>query len=432
MLGTDTLMAQQVRRLLAVAVIFGFGSIAWSALAPLEGAISAGGTLVLENNVKKVQHPTGGVVGQIDVREGQRVAAGDVLLRLDETATRANLGVVMNDLMAAVARRARLISERDSRPAIDIPAELTDRVKIDPEIADVLDSERKVFESRVKSRNGQKAQLAERIGQTRREIEGLELQRTATDIQLKVARKELADLRNLEGRGLVPRTRMSTLDREIARNDGVLGDTVSRIAQSRGRITETEIQIEQVDRDKITEVNKEMRETETRISELREKRIAAEDQLRRIDIRAPIAGIVQQLAAHTIGGVVGPSDQLMIIVPDADQLIVEARVQPQDRDQLALDQPTRVRFSSFNQRTTPEVQARVFRISGDVIRDPQTNLFYYSVGVRVSDDEIARLGGARLVAGMPAEAFFKTDDRTLLSYLLKPLLDHWQKSFAGR
>lgn len=309
---------------------------------------------------------------------------------------------------------------------------MTDRVKIDPEIADVLDSERKVFESRVKSRNGQKAQLAERIGQTRREIEGLELQRTATDIQLKVARKELADLKSLEGRGLVPRTRMSTLDREIARNDGVLGDTVSRIAQSRGRITETEIQIEQVDRDKITEVNKEMRETETRISELREKRIAAEDQLRRIDIRAPIAGIVQQLAAHTIGGVVGPSDQLMIIVPDADQLIVEARVQPQDRDQLALDQPTRVRFSSFNQRTTPEVQARVFRISGDVIRDPQTNLFYYSVGVRVSDDEIARLGGARLVAGMPAEAFFKTDDRTLLSYLLKPLLDHWQKSFAGR
>lgn len=432
MLNTEDQISSQVRHSLWVSLIFGAGAIAWSALAPLDGAIAANGTVVLENNVKKIQHPTGGIVGQIDVREGQRIAAGDLLLRLDETATRANLAVIMNDLMAAIARRARLLSERDNRTELAMPAELSERLKLDPAIAEIVDSERKVFDSRFQSRKGQKAQLAEKIGQTRREIEGLELQRRATEIQLRVARKEFDDLKVLEAKGLVPRTRLSTLDREIARNDGILGDTVARMAQSQGRITETEIQIEQIDRDKQTEVSKDLRETETRTSELREKRIAAEDQLRRIEIRAPIAGTVQQLVTHTIGGVIAPSDQLMIIVPDADQLIVEARVSPQDRDQLNMDQSTRVRFSSFNQRTTPEVQAQVFRISGDVIRDPQSGQLYYNVGVRVSEGEIARLNGARLVAGMPAETFFKTDDRTMLSYLLKPLVDHWQKAFSGR
>ena len=289
-----------------------------------------------------------------------------------------------------------------------------------------------MFESRITSRNGQKAQLGERIGQIRKEIEGLELQKISTEIQLKVARKELADLRGLEAKGLVQRTRLTSLDREIARNDGVLGDTVARIAQSRGKITETQVQIDQVDREKIADVNKELRETETKISELRERRIAAEDVLRRVEIVSPIAGTVQQLTVHTLGGVINQTDQLMIIVPEADQLVVEAHVTPQDRDQLSLNQPTRVRFTSFNQRTTPELQASVFRISGDIIRDPQSGQPYYSVGVRVPEPELAKLNGAQLFAGMPAETFFKTTDRTLLSYLLKPLTDHWQKSFSGR
>jgi HlyD family secretion protein len=432
MLDTQAQLREQVRRCLIVSLVFGVGAIAWSALAPLEGAVNAGGTLVLETNVKKVQHPTGGVVGRIEVREGQRVAAGDLLVRLDETITRANLAVIMNDLMAGTARRARLIAERDERSGVDFPDEVTERLTIDPAIADVIASERKVFDSRRQSRNGQKAQLAEKIGQTRQEIEGLEQQRRSTEIQQRVARKEFDDLKGLEVRGLVPRNRISTLDREIARNDGTLGDAAARIAQAKGRIAETEIQIAQVDWDKRTEVVKDLRETETRIAELREKRTTAEDQLRRIDIRAPISGIVQQLATNTVGGVVQSTDQLMVIVSEAEQLIVEARVLPQDRDQLVLDQPTRVRFTSFNQRTTPEVNAQVFRISGDVIRDQQSGMMYYSVGVKVPEGEIGRLNGVRLVAGMPAEAYFKTDGRTVLSYLLKPLADHWQKSFSGR
>jgi HlyD family secretion protein len=431
-LDTQALLKSQVQRCMFVSLVFGVGALAWSALAPLEGAVAAGGTLVVESNVKKVQHLTGGIVGRIDVREGQRVAEDDLLVRLDDTQIRANLGVIMNDFMTSLARRARLTAERDDLPKIEFPAEFAARLATDPTLAEVLISEQKVFESRTQSRSGQKAQLAERIGQTRKEIEGLEQQLRGTDIQLRVARKEFDDLKGLEGRGLVPRNRMTALDREIARNDGVLGDTVARIAQSRGRIAETEIQMRQIEWDKTTEVTRDLREVETRIAELREKRTAVDDQLRRIDIRAPISGIVQQLATNTIGGVVQPTDQLMIIVSDADQLVVEARVAPQDRDQLNLNQATRVRFTSFNQRTTPEVNANVFRISGDVIRDQQTGQFYYSVGVRVPETEITRLNGARLVAGMPAEAYFKTDSRTLMSYLLKPLLDHWQKAFSGR
>ena len=431
MLNTADLLAKQMRRAMFFSVVFGLGSLLWSGLAPLEGAVAANGMLVLENNVKKVQHPTGGVVGYLSVAEGKRVAAGELLLRLDETATRANLAVIVNDLTAAVARRARLLAERDGSEVIGFPSELDEKLKTDPAVAAIVDSELKVFQSRNISRRGQKDQLRERIGQLRNEIEGQELQRKSAEIQVNVARGEHAELTVLAEKQLVPKTRLTALDREVARNDGALGDLVARIAQTRGKISEIQIQIDQIDRERITEVTKDLRETETKISEYRERRIAADDQLRRVEIRSPIAGTVQQLTVHTLGGVVSASDQLMIIIPDADQLIVEARVTPQDRDQLLLNQPTRVRFSSFNQRTTPEVLATLFRISGDVIRDTQTGVFYYNVGVRVLDDQIAKLNGVKLVAGMPAEAFFKTSDRTMLSYLFKPLIDHWHKTFNG-
>ena len=432
MLDTATLIRQQTRRALLISLVFGAGAFLWAGFAPLEGAIASGGSLVLENDVKSIQHPTGGVVSHLFVTEGQHVTAGDLILRLDETATRANLAVIMNDLTTGIARRARLIAERDGFKKPDFPKELLDRAAIDPEVAAMIESERRHFESRTTSRNGQKSQLKEKIGQTQKEIDGLELQRKSMDVQLKVARSELEGLRSLESRGFVPKTRITALDREIARNDGALGETIARIAQSQGKITETEIQIQQIDRDHATDANKDLRDTETKISEQRERRIAAEDQLKRVEVRAPIAGIVQQVTVHTIGGVIHPTDQLMMIVPDADQLVVETHVRPQDRDQLALDQTTRIRFSSFNQRTTPEVLGTVFRISGDIVRDTHNGQTYYNVGVRLPEAELAKLKGVKLAAGMPAETFFKTSDRTMMSYLLKPLTDHWQNSFAGR
>lgn len=432
MLDTETTLRRQIRLALLSGGLFGVGFFAWSALFPLEGAVAARAMVVLENNVKKVQHPTGGVIGQISVFEGKRVSEGDTLLRLDETVMRANLAIVVNDRLAQQARLARSVAERDGAQRLIFPDELQSRATSDPGVRAVLENELKLFENRYRGRTGQKAQLTERVGQLRREIEGLKEQRVSVLQQLEVANREIEDLRGLQEKGLVQRPRISSLERELARNQGMLGDLNARLAQSAGKIAETELQIAQVDRDAETEATKEIREAETRLAELNEKRLAAEDQLRRIDIKAPISGVVQQLAVHTVGGVVGPSEPLMVIVPDSDQLIVEARLAPQDRDQINVEQQTRVRFTTFNQRTTPEVKATVFRISGDVIKDAQTGQYFYTVGVRVPPEEIARLNGARLVPGMPAETFFRTDGRTLLSYLIKPLTDHWQHAFSGR
>jgi HlyD family secretion protein len=432
MLDTTESIRRQTTRGLAIGLIFGIGFFAWTALMPLDGAVTASGLVALEHSIKKVQHQTGGIVGQIHVREGQRVEEGALLVKLDDTTTRANLGIIMNDLVAGKARLARLLTESDQLPKIVFPDELSKRAVLSTDVRSALENELKLFENRVKSRDGQRQQLKERIGQLRQELGGLATQRQSIDEQLRVARAELSDLKGLQAKGLVQRPRITAIDREIARNEGVLGDVIARTAASTGKIAETELQIAQIVRDMLTEVSKDFRETETKNSELNEKRVAAEDQLRRVDIVAPISGIVQQLQIHTVGGVVGPADPLMLIVPDGDQLIVEVRLQPQDRDQIKFEQDTRVRFSSFNQRTTPELNARVFRISGDVVRDQQSGAYYYTVGVRVPDSELTKLNGARLVPGMPADAFFKTDTRTLLSYLLKPLTDHWQTTFSGR
>ncbi|HRK17965.1 MAG TPA: HlyD family type I secretion periplasmic adaptor subunit [Hyphomicrobiaceae bacterium] len=432
MLDTESTLRRQIRLALLSGGLFGVGFFAWGALYPLEGAVAARAMVILENNVKKVQHPTGGIIGQMNVFEGKRVSEGEMLLRLDETMMRANLAIVVNDMVAQQARLARSVAERDGSRLVIFPDELQSRALGDPDMRAVLENELKLFENRYRGRTGQKAQLTERVGQLRREIEGLTEQRASVQQQLDVANREIADLRGLQQKGLVQRPRITSLERELARNQGILGDLNARMAGSAGKIAETELQIAQIDREAETEATKEIRDAETRLSELNEKRLAAEDQLRRIEIKAPISGIVQQLAVHTVGGVVSPSEPLMVIVPDSDQLIVEARLAPQDRDQITVEQSTRVRFSTFNQRTTPEVKATVFRISGDVIKDAQSGQYFYSVGVRVPPEEIARLNGAKLVPGMPAETFFRTDGRTLLSYLLKPLTDHWQHAFSGR
>jgi HlyD family secretion protein len=232
----------------------------------------------------------------------------------------------------------------------------------------------------------------------------------------------------LHERGLAQKPRITALQREIFSKEGTVGEIKARVAQSLGKITETELQVLQLDRDLANDVAKEIREVETKIAELGERKVAAEDQLKRIDIRAPISGIVHQLSVHTVGGVISASEPIMLIVPVADTLIVEARINPQDIDQLRLGQETRIRFSAFNQRTTPETMGVVFRIAGDLIREQQTGLAYYTAGIRVEPGELAKLKGLKLVPGMPAEAYIRTGERTLASYLLKPVLDQVQRA----
>lgn len=409
------------------ALIVGGGG--WATMTELAGAVIANGTVVVETNLKKVQHPTGGIVGALSVKDGAMVRAGDVVIRLDETLTRANLAVVVKTLDELDGRRARLEAERDAGAAVVFPQELTVRAAREPDVEKIIVGERRLFDARRTALAGQKAQLAQRIDQYAREIEGLEAQQRSNLEQIGLIRSELKGVAALFAKNLVPITRLTTLQREASRLDGERGQIIASIAQTRGKIAETELQVIQLDQQARTEALKELREIEGKQGELIERKVAAEDQLKRVDIRSPQDGVVHQLAVHTVGGVIGPGEVLMLIVPEADTLTIEAHVAPQDIDQVVVGQPATVRLSAFNQRTTPELFGEVIRIAADLTQDQRTGATYYTARIRLSESETARLKGLKLLPGMPAEVYIRTVDRTALSYLVKPLTDQFARAF---
>jgi len=414
---------------IAMLLVGGVGS--WAATTELSGAVIAPGSVVVDTNVKKIQHPTGGVVGELFVRDGQRVSAGNIVLRLDDTVTRANLAIVLKGLDEMTARRARLVTERDRAEEVAFPAEFLARAK-DPDVAATIDGERKLFESRRSVRLGQKSQLKERAAQLGEEIQGhLALQKAKAE-EIDLIRRELEGVRELWSKNLVQINRLMALEREAARLTGERAQSIFAMAQSRGKISEIELQILQIDQDLSSEVAKELRELDGRFGEFIERKVAAEDQLKRVDIRAPQDGVVHQLAVHTFGEVVTSGNPVMLIVPDADALSVEARVSPQDIDQLHLGQSAGLRFSGLNQRTTPEINGVVGRISADVSQDQRSGQSYYTVRINIDAEEAARLGSVKLVPGMPVESFMRTHDRTVMSYFTKPLHDQIQRAFRAR
>jgi HlyD family secretion protein len=381
--------------------------------------------------VKKVQHPTGGVVGEVLARDGDIVKAGDILVRLDDTVTKASLAIVTKNLDAQWARAARLEAEQRGLDKITFPPQLLTRIN-DPDVKSLILSETKLFEVRVNGRTGQKAQLRERITQLNEEISGLSAQERAKDQEIALVEKELAGVRDLYEKHLVQISRLTTLERDAARLNGERAQYIASRAQAKGKITETELQIIQVDKDMVSEVSKDLRETNDKIGEFVERKVTAEDQLRRVDIRAPQDGMVLQSTVHTVGGVITAGDAVMMIVPQADALSVEAKVNPQDIDKLQIGQKTLLRLSAFNQRTTPELNGVVTRVSPDVSTDQRTGQSYYTIRVSMAPEEVARLGDAKLIPGMPVEAFVQTGDRTLISYLMKPLSDQLMRAYREK
>ena len=279
---------------------------------------------------------------------------------------------------------------------------------------------------------GQVSQLREQITQLKEQISGLQDQATAKTREIDLITQELKGVQELWRKNLVQITRLTALERDAARLEGERGALISSIAQTKGKITETELKIIQIDQDMRTEVGKELADIRAKLSELTEKRVSAEDQLKRIDIRAPQDGMVHQLSVHTIGGVITQGEPIMLIVPEADELTVEARVEPQKIDQLHLGQTAILRFSAFNQRTTPEIKGRVTRISADLIQDQKSGISFYTIRISMSPEEVKRLGEHRLIPGMPVEAFVQTTDRTVISYLLKPIHDQINRAFRER
>lgn len=404
------------------------GVTSWSAFASIRGAVIAPATIMVESYSKKIQHKEGGIVKEIKVRDGDVVDAGQDLIVLDDTETRSELGIIDALMLESLTKRSRLEAERDDADAIIIPDEVLAR-KDDPDVARVLNGQQKLFETRRAAIKGKKQQLQEQIGQLQEQIRGLVSQQESTVIQTGFIKDELKGLQDLLKKGLVPVTRVLAMEREKARLDGQLGELVATKARAEGQIGEIKIQMIQVDEESRTQTLTEMRDVESRISELQERRVAARDKLSRTVIRSPIRGDVYQLMVHTIGGVIAPGEALMLVVPEADELVLQAQVSPQDVDQVRPGQKATVRFSSLSARTTPEVSAEVIQVSADVSRIDSTTPPFYGIRLRIPPGELKKLGTHKLKPGMPAEAFIQTTERSPLSYFLKPLTDQIAYTF---
>lgn len=413
--------------LTALAVIGG-GLGAWAGIATLAGAVVAGGTLVVESSVKKVQHPTGGVIGELLVKEGSHVEAGEIVIKLDETQTKANLQVITNGIDELMAREARLDAERNGAAKVEFPEALVSRIS-DPLVEKVVTGEQRHFGFRLESREGQKKQLRERVDQLKQQIQGYTEQTDAKQREIALVKRELVGVQTLYDKQLVPETRINALEREAARLEGERGQLVAAIAEAKGKISEVELQMIQIDQDMRSQDAQEIADVRAKLSELTERKVAAEDQLRRVDIRAPQSGNVHELSMHTVGGVIGPGEQIMLVVPDTDKLTVEAKVSPVDIDQIQVDQPATLRFSAFNQRTTPEVFGKVSRIAADLTKDQRSGAEYYVVRIAADPESLKGLGSLKLVPGMPVEVFIQTGSRNALSYFIKPLEDQAARAF---
>jgi membrane fusion protein, type I secretion system len=422
------------RHVIAGSVLVGilaFGLGGWASTAEISGALIVPGDIVVDSNIKKVQHPTGGVVGKLFVHDGDHVKAGQILIQLDETVTQANLAIVTKGLTELYARKARLAAERDGDDSVAAPKEFAGHLD-DPNVAEALASERRLFELRREDRAGQKKQLQERITQLQQEIVGITAQLDAKDKEVALIDQELKGVRDLYAKNLVQLNRLTSLERDEAQLEGSRGQLIAQAAEAKGKIAETQLQIIQVDADLASDVAKELRDIDSKIGEYVERKITAEDQLRRTDIRAPQDGIVFQLTANTVGGVITAGDPIMMIVPEDDKLQVEVKVDPKDIDDVQFDQSVVLRFTSFNVRTTPEINGKVVRIGADTTTDQRTGRTYYSVRIAMTGDELKRLGDVKLTPGMPVEAYIQTGERTMLSYLIKPLHDQLMRSFREK
>lgn len=408
------------------------GMVAWATMTEISGAVVASGTVVVEGNIKQVQHQEGGIVQNVHVKNGDIINAGDLLIDLDDTVSRANLAVVTKQLDSLYAQEARLTAEQDGLDIIKFSDEQFDDDGRTASVEVIKDSQQRLFEARRNSLNGQKQQLGEQIVQFEKQIEGYEAQRHAKVTETKFIAKELEDLDGLLTQKLISASRVSLLNREKAQLEGELGGFTAQIAQTKEAISERNIQILQLDEDFLASVLQQLQDARGQVAQLEEQRIAAQDQLTRIEIRAPRSGLVHNLNVHTIGQVIASGDVTMLIVPQDDQLIIEAQVQPINIDQISANQQATIRLPSFDQRTTPELRANVKTISADLLQDQITGLSFYQVRLTIPGDELSKLGDKTLVPGMPVEAFIKTQDRTVASYLTKPITDQIMHAMRER
>jgi membrane fusion protein len=412
--------------LLTAVLVAGLGG--WAATATLSNAVIGEGTVIIEENVKKIQHLGGGTIADLYVKEGAHVEAGQLLVRLDGVALHSSLGITSSALAQHYIKRLRLAAEALPNGTFtegDIAAQgidLAARRKF-------VDSELNLFVTRQTSLTGMKRQLAERKMQLNEQIAGNDLQIRSINDAIALIDEEYLAVNSLYLQQLVTLQRVNSLKRQRVELDGNKGERIAARAQAEGRINEINLQILQLDEDRREENAKELTEVEAKISELEERQVALLDQLRHLEIRAPLAGRVYQLAVHTVGGVANPGETLMLLAPDQRQLTVEAKIAARNIDQVNVGQSVDIRFSAFDQHATPEVIGEVVSLSPDIVVDQHTGQAYYSVRITPHQTALLSLAPLSLYPGMPAEVFIKVADRKVISYLAKPFTDQMAHAF---
>ncbi|MEO8321137.1 MAG: HlyD family type I secretion periplasmic adaptor subunit [Bradyrhizobium sp.] len=417
-----------IRSRVAAATVLAFALVAgcggWAVHAQLTGAVIAQGKVVVRKQVKLIQHRDGGIVEEILVGNGDVVAAGDVLVRLDETQTKAELGVLKGQLAELQGRRARHLAERDGATAIAFKAGFEG----DPLKAEIALGEVRLFNENRAVREARRDQLSLQITQFEEQIRGLLAQQEANASERKMVKDDIDRLTPLYTKGFIEITKIRTMERDLVKVDGLKGEIDANIARVRGQISESRIKIIELDQQARTDGQRELRDADGKLAELQERVIAAQDRLSRMVIRSPISGIVNELAVNSVNGVIAPKETLMSIVPDTADLVVEAKVAPTDIDQAVAGQPARLRFSSFNQRTTPEVAGIVETIGAAATLEQATGQTYYLSTIAIAGG-LKQIAGKPIVPGMPVEVFLSTGDRSAFSYLVKPFTDQMMRSF---
>ena len=397
--------------------------VGWGLMTTLNGAVIARATIVAESYSKKVQHEEGGVVSRILVRDGDRVEAGQDLVLLDPTQAKASLAITQSTLDELLIKKARLEAQRDGEKDLALAPDIAAR-KDTPSISEIISGQQKLLSSSRDSMRGKIDQLKQQIDQLNEQISGMDAELASKKAQSALIIKELESLKKLQTAGLVPMSRLMAVQREAANLDGDKGSLVANRAAAKSKIDEVQLRILQLQEDSRTEALTELRDTDSKIAEMKERLVATSSKVERTSIKAPITGTIYQMAIHTEGGVIGAGETLMLIVPEGDDLVLQAQVSPNDISQVQTGQTAQVRFPSFN-RLTPEVHAEVTQVAADVSRNDANSPPFYMVRITIPANEIKKLGDNKLKPGMMAEAFIQTSARSPLSYLLKPLVDQF-------
>ena len=408
-------------------MVFGLG--AWAAVAKISGAVVVSGSLEVEGNRQVVQHPNGGVIEALNVRDCDEVKKGDVLVELEGDSLVTELGIVEGQWFEILARKGRLASERDGLDEITYDPELIDRAKANPKTADLMKAQQQQFEARQKLNTEQSNQITERQRQIEKEIEGLVAVQAANAEQTRLVKQEVTQQRTLLDKGLTEIGKLLALQRTLAELEGTAGQVEANIAENRGKIAELEINRVQIDSQTREDAIKELRDLEFREIELREKRTELKEQIAKLQLRAPVDGVIYGNTADTLRGVIRAAEPVMYVVPKDAPLIVRGHVLPTAIDQVHVGQEATLRFSAFNSHTTPEVSGHVLSISADAVEDRTHGTRYYTADIQLNDHEREKLSHLQLLPGMPVEAFIGTAERSPLSYFVKPFTDYFARAF---